>query len=393
MLIRLFTIGFCVAAAAVTLLFGQTTSRAIAPGAPLPGISGADLEAFRAGLDDFTSVESADDGLGPAFNGHSCAVCHAIPAIGGVSTMTEVRAGFRDENGKFHALNGDTLYHLFSLPNHRCQVTIPPEANVIARRAPIAVFGDGLIEAIPDETILALADEFDADGDGISGRAGMVNDLDTGATRVGRFGWKSQHATLLSFSADAYRNEMGITNELLPHEMALGIDAETMKICSPKQGLEDVRDRRTGLRGIDNFTNFMRFLAPIQRGPIDEAVTRGEALFTSVGCASCHTPVLTTGPNAHPVFDRKPVALYSDLLLHDIGSGDGIEQASAEAGELRTPPLWGLRFRRPFMHDGATPTLGGAIIRHAGEAAAANGRFAGLTQSQKNDLISFLNSL
>jgi len=374
-------------------VFSQSGSVGLAPGAPLRGIGARDLELFRAGLDDFTEVESADDGLGPAFNGTSCAVCHSVPAIGGISTMTEVRAGYRDEDGKFHELNGGTLFHLFSIPNHRCQVTIPEEANVIARRAPLPVFGDGLIEAIADETIAANADPGDSNGDGISGRVGWVNTLEDGRRRAGRFGWKAQQATLLSFSADAYRNEMGITNELLPNEFAIGIDAETMKECSPKTGLEDVRDRRTGLRGIDNFANFMRFLAPLDRGPVTEAVRKGEALFASVGCAACHTPAMTTAANPHPLFDRKIVALYSDLLLHDIGSGDGIEQASAEAGEIRTPPLWGLRFRRPLMHDGASATVGDAIIRHAGEARDVAERFQNLSDMQKTDLLAFLGSL
>lgn len=221
---------------AITLAFNQSAQRALVPGAPLPGITGAELESFRAGLDDFSEVESSDDGLGPAFNGTSCAVCHSIPAIGGVSTMTEIRAGYRDEEGNFHELNGGTLYHLFSIPNHRCQVAIPPEANVIARRAPLALFGDGLIDAIPDETIRALADEFDSNGDGVKGRVAIVKDLETGLDRVGRFGWKAQQATLLSFSADAYRNEMGITNELLPNEMALGIRRPDNEGVQPEAG-------------------------------------------------------------------------------------------------------------------------------------------------------------
>lgn len=371
-------------------LSGQRTA---IPGSPLAGITGRELELFRAGLDDFSEVETADDGLGPAFNGTSCAVCHSIPAVGGIGTMTEVRGGYRDEEGNFHELYGGTLYHLFSNPPHRCQVQIPPEVNILARRAPLPVFGDGLVEAIADETIASHADPDDLNNDGIRGRVAWVEDLETGQRRAGRFGWKAQHATLLSFSADAYRNEMGITNDLMPNEMALGIDAQTMKECSPKEGLEDVRDRRTGLRGIDNFTNFMRFLAPVERGPVDDATKQGEALFSSIGCASCHLPVLMTAPNANPLFDRKLVPLYSDLLLHDVGTGDGIPQAAAKENEIRTPPLWGLRFRRPLMHDGATVTPAEAILRHRGEATDVINRFAGLSEIERKDLIAFLNSL
>lgn len=375
------------------LAFTQSEQRPVLPGAPLAGITAAEQELFRVGLEDFTEVETAGDGLGPAFNGTSCAVCHSVPAIGGVSTMTEVRAGRRESDGSFTALNGGTLYHLFSIPPHRCQVQIPAEANVIARRAPIAVFGAGLVEAIADETIAALEDPDDADGDGISGRAGRVIDLASGRERVGRFGWKSQHASLLAFSADAYRNEMGITNELLPNEEALGVDPEQLRLCSPKKGLEDVREPRTGRRGIDNFENFMKFLAPIARLEPTTETRRGEAVFGEIGCASCHVPVLRTAPNANPLFDRKPVALFSDLLLHDVGTGDGIEQAPAAAKEIRTPALWGLRTRRPLLHDGSAATAEDAIMRHAGEAAGVRGRLEDLPEADRAALLAFLDSL
>jgi CxxC motif-containing protein (DUF1111 family) len=373
--------------------FSQNGRPAALPGSPLSGITDAEQEMFRLGLDDFTEVETAEDGLGPAFNGNSCAVCHSVPAIGGVSTMTEVRGGYRDEDGKFQALNGGTLYHLFSTPPHRCQVQIPPEVNVIARRAPIPLFGAGLVEAIADETILALEDPNDRDGDGIRGRAARIIDVVTGRERIGRFGWKAQHATLLGFSGDAYRNEMGITNDLFPDEVALGIDTERLKQCSPKRGIEDVRNRRTGMRGIDNFENFMKFLAPIERGPIDAEVRAGEAIFQATGCAVCHVSVLTTAANRNPVFDRKPVALFSDLLLHDVGTGDGIEQSAAGADEIRTPALWGVRFRRPLLHDGSAATAEDAILRHAKEAAGVTEKYRTLPPDSQRQLLAFLNSL
>jgi CxxC motif-containing protein (DUF1111 family) len=266
--------------------------------------------------------------------------------------------------------------------------------NVIARRLPTPLFGAGLVEAIPDQSIVALEDPHDLDGDGISGRAARVNDTATRVERIGRFGWKAQHATLLAFSGDAYRNEMGITNDLFPDEMALGIDAQTMALCSPPgSGVEDVRSRTTGLRAIDNFENFMKLLAPIGRGPVDDTVRAGEQVFREVGCASCHTPVFVTGPNSNPVFDRKAVPLYSDLLLHDVGTGDGIPQAAAQANEIRTPALWGLRLRRPFLHDGSVTTIEDAIRRHAGEAEATAERFRQLTPEQSRQLLAFLRSL
>ena len=218
---------------------------------------------------------------------------------------------------------------------------IPAEANVIARRVPIPLFGAGLVDAIPDETLLALADPLDLDRDGVSGRAAIVEDLATGDLRVGRFGWKSQQPTLLAFGADAYLNEMGITSDLFPNEQSFGISPELMALCDPIPDPEDIRDRATGRRGIDNFESFMQFLAPIARGPIDAQVRAGELMFDALGCAACHVPSLRTGPSTNPLFDRKMVPLYSDLLLHDVGTGDGIGQASAAPSEIRTPALWG----------------------------------------------------
>jgi CxxC motif-containing protein (DUF1111 family) len=363
------------------------------PGNPLAGITADEFELFRIGLEDFVEVEDAGEGLGPVFNGLGCAQCHATPAIGGISPVSEVRIGYLDGDGNFTVLGGDTLYHLFALPNQECQPAIPPEANVIARRIPIPLFGAGLVEAIPDETILALSDPEDGNADGISGRAAIVIDVATGRERVGRFGWKAQHATLLTFGADAYRNEMGITNDLFRNEVAAGIDPEALRLCDLVADPEDVRDPLTGLRGIDAFEAFMKFLAPIDRGPVDDRVIRGETVFQSIGCASCHVPVLMTGGSSNPVFDRKPVPLYSDLLLHDVGTGDGIEQGAARPNEIRTPALWGLRFRRPLLHDGSAATPEQAVLRHGNEAAAAVERYNDLPEDDKAALRSFLDSL
>jgi CxxC motif-containing protein (DUF1111 family) len=149
----------------------------------------------------------------------------------------------------------------------------------------------------------------------------------------------------------------------------------------------------TRRRGIDNFESFMQFLAPAPRGPVDATTTAGERTFQAIGCATCHVPVLTTGPSANPVFHRKPVALFSDLLLHDIGTGDGIRQASADASEIRTPALWGLRFRRPLLHDGSASTIPEAIERHQGEAALARRGYERLSPAERQELVAFLRSL
>ena len=137
----------------------------------------------------------------------------------------------------------------------------------------------------------------------------------------------------------------------------------------------------------------MKFLAPPLRALVDQAARDGEQIFKAVGCGACHVPVLQTGVNAHPLFSRKPVPLFSDLLLHDVGTGDDIPQESALPNEIRTPSLWGLRARRPLLHDGSASTAEDAIRRHRGEADGVRRRFEQLTDGQRSRLISFLNSL
>src|SRR6187549_4041140 len=260
-------------------------------GDPLAGVTPVEFEEFRIGLDDFLEVETSDEGLGPAYNGTSCGACHSVPAVGGTGHIAEVRAARRGPRGEFVARDpsGETLFHLFSVPSHSCQPVIPADATVFARRVPIPLFGAGLVEAIPDESLLALEDPVDRNRDGVSGRAAMVVDVATGERRVGRFGWKAQHATLLAFGADAYRNEMGITNDLFPQEFAFGVTAAQMRLCDPFPDPEDKRDLHTGRRGIDNFASFMKLLAPVGRGPTGEAARIGEQMFHAIGCAACHT--------------------------------------------------------------------------------------------------------
>ena len=365
------------------------------PGEPLAGVTPVEFEEFRLGLDDFLEVETSDEGLGPAYNGTSCGACHSVPAVGGAGHIAEVRAARRGPRGEFVPLDpsGETLFHLFSVPSHSCQPTIPAEATVFARRVPIPLFGAGLVEAIPDETLLALEDPVDRNRDGISGRAAIIADVASGERRVGRFGWKAQHATLLAFGADAYRNEMGITNDLFSTELAVGIPADRMRVCDLIPEVEDKRDPRTGRRGIDNFASFMKFLAPAGRGPIGEAARIGEQVFGAIGCAACHTPSLQTGPSSNPLFHHRQVPLFSDLLLHDIGTGDGIVQGAGAPEEIRTPALWGLRFRRPLLHDGSAATIEETIGRHGNEAELARRGFERASESDRAALLAFLRSL
>jgi CxxC motif-containing protein (DUF1111 family) len=298
-------------------------------------------------------------------------------------------------SGEFEPIDesGESLFQLFSVPGHACQPVIPFEANVIARRVPVPLFGAGLIEAIEDSTLLDLEDPADRDRDDISGRAAIVTDRGTGNRRVGRFGWKAQHATLLAFGADAYRNEMGITNALFPTELAFGVDAARMGLCDPIPDPEDAADPRTGRRGFDNFASFMRFLAPVAPQAVDDTTRRGESVFNALRCSACHVASLPTGPSVSPPFHRRSVPLFSDLLLHDVGTGDGIRQASAQPTEFRTPALWGLRFRRPLLHDGSAPTIEDAILRHRGEAERVRQAYQQLAPADRSALLAFLGSL
>ena len=254
------------------------------------------------------------------------------------------------------------------------------------------MFGLGLIEAIPDDAILLNAASRKPDG--ITGRASIVLDVASGQRRVGRFGWKAQQATLLAFAADAYLNEVGITSRLFPQENAPNGDLHLLALCDVIADPEDDVDPVTGKADIDTFADFMRFLAPPPQLPLTDSASSGQALFKQIGCATCHTPVLYTGDSSVAALDRKPVRLFSDLLLHYMGTlGDGIAQGTANPREMRTAPLWGLRASAPYLHDGRAATVNAAIRAHDGEAAAPRDRYLRLSRTQRQQLQDFLNSI
>ncbi len=363
-------------------------------GDPVSGITAEEFELFRLGLEDFLEVEDAAEGLGPVFNGRSCALCHSIPAIGGSGTVMEPRAGILHEDGRFEELPGGSNFQMFSLPIHSIQAGIPPEANVVALRKSLALFGNGLVEAVPDETLIALEDPDDSDGDGISGRAARILDRGSGEVRVGRFGWKAQQSSLFTFGAEAYRDEMGITNVLFPREACpYGVDCELLELIDPAPDPEDVVDITTGLRGVDNFANFLRLLGPPTRGEISPEVLLGEQIFRSLRCHSCHVESLETGLASSPALSFKRFFPYADFLLHEVGTGDGIGQADAQPNEIRTVPLWGVRFRGPFLHDGRASNLEEAILMHGVEAERSRVAFEALSDEQTRALLAFLKSL
>lgn len=362
------------------------------PGGPLPGLTPAQVALFNEGREDFLETETVEDGLGPAYNATGCAACHNQTAIGGAGNAAVLRAG-STVNGIFQEPTGGSLIHLFSNSDHRCQPRIPADANILARRIPTPIFGGGLTEAIPDQALIALEDPGDRNGDGIRGRAARIIDPATRTPRIGRFGWKAQHATLLAFAGDAYVNEMGITSDLFPNEVGAGLTREQLAACDPVPDPEDRRDPATGRRSIDRFENFMKFLAGPGEANGGPTAQRGRQLFNQIGCESCHVRAIATGPNAIPALNRVPVVAWSDWLLHDIGTGDGIVQGNASGGEFRTAPLWGMRGRKMLMHDGRALDPASAIGAHGGTAARSRDRFNALPPQDRQALIDFLNTL
>ncbi len=361
-------------------------------GDPLPGLPLALLLDFVDGLDEFENVETVESGLGPIFNNVSCAACHSAPSVGGSSTLMVTRFG-RTVNGVFDPLTekGGSLLQEFAI-DPAVREVIPPEANTIAHRRTTPLFGVGLIEAIPDAVLQQNA--LQVKPDGVKGRAALITDVVSGQTRVGRFGWKAQQATLLAFAADAYVNEMGITSRFFPTENAPNGNTNLLAKFDHILDPEDAIDPATGKADIDKAADFMRLLGPPPRGPVTLSSGAGEIVFRQTGCAVCHQPSINTGTSSIAALSNKPVNLYSDLLLHDMGSlGDGIAQANAGVREMRTAPLWGLRAQPILLHDGRVNTVDGAIRAHDGEAATARNRYLQLTPQARQQLLDFLNSL
>ena len=361
-----------------------------------------DAPRFAAALEEFTGPEGPADGLGPVFNGAGCAECHATPIIGGSSQVVERRAG--NWNGTtFTEHPGGSLIQDRSL-FPELQERVLPGNNVIAFRASLSILGLGFVEAIDSNTIAAIAQSQPA---AVRGQLIQVPILESaGASRVGRFGWKNQQASLLSFSADAYSNEMGISD------------------AAPPAGAVEQRPRAAGghrsrspVSRVSPTTRQRRHPAVRRLHARDQGAAarrhrrrdqdsrRGETLFASVGCASCHTPTIVTAPAGTAInggaftvpaaLGNKLIHPFSDFLLHDVGTGDGIVQNGGPQtrNKLRTVPLWGLRARGRFMHDGLSQSFPDAIARHAGQATTSRGNFNALSAADRNRVLLFLSSL
>ncbi len=387
----------------------------------------------------FDEVEDIGGGLGPLYNAQSCRECHQDPVSGGASQVTELRVGHHDKFGRFVApdiaiAGGSETIKARSLVNDRAicpsgaypdgeiHEYTPETETVRTTRMSLSVLGDGFIEVVPDQTIINIAhQQCTATGGRVCGQALRVPIVEAaaGTTAIGRFGWKAQHASLVSFSGDAYLNEMGVTSQNFPTEVTAlcGSNAREPNDQVDADGMDDVR-------------RFARFIRATKAPARNEALAataeakQGELLFTKIGCVTCHVSTLTTAPAGTVILGgtftiptalgNKTIHPYSDLLLHDVGTGDGIVQTAEEhfgrirkaahtlalmpafnstQYKLRTPPLWGVRLRTRLMHDGNSFTFSDAILRHQHEGGAASAAYFRLSATDRDAVLQFLRSL
>jgi CxxC motif-containing protein (DUF1111 family) len=412
-------------------------------GGPLAGLTPSESAYFAASAAEFAAEETTAEGVGPRMNLDSCGGCHLQPALGGSSPAVNPQMAFATKSGgtdyapsfitadgpireaRF-VKNGDGtpdggVHALFTITSRLgasgCSLTQPDYETQMANhnvifRIPTPTFGEGLIEQIPDAAITANRSSGSAAKQalGIRGRAnfqvagrtltGQTNKNGNDGT-IARFGWKAQNKSLLIFSGEAYNVEMGVTNDLFQTER------EEIASCQFSASPNSVANLEAAtpidaMSDIEKFALFMRFLAP----PAPSADTPGGAasiasgtrLFASTGCTFCHTPSFQTGNSVIAALRNQPVNLFSDLLVHDMGTGlaDGISQGEAGPREFRSAPLWGLGQRIFFLHDGRTTDLVAAIRAHQSSGSEANGvirNFNALSEAQKQDLLNFLRSL
>src|SRR5215471_5188436 len=359
----------------------------------------------------FMEADDIDQGLRPIYNARACSDCHATPNIGGTSQIAELRVGHRDVNGNFvnptiFINDGANSVPNRSLINQRAicdiaQERVPGAENIRTLRATTNALGDGFVESIDSNTLFQIAQNQPSQSGGfIAGTFIQVPVAEAnGLVRGGRFGWKNQQASLLSFSSDAYLNEQGITNRF-------GATDNTT-VCKTTADPED----QTGPDGLQDIDHFARFMRATQAPPRDTALAAtgdaqaGAQIFNAIGCAICHVSTFTTVPTGTVInrgaftvpasLGNKIIHPFSDFLLHNVGTGDGIVQNGGQgtANMMRTPPLWGVRTHFALMHDLLTFTRNEAILRHGGEATAVINNYRNLSTTQKNQLITFLQSL
>ncbi len=386
----------------------------------------------------FDEVEAIADGLGPLYNAQSCRECHQSPVSGAASQVSELRVGHTGPDGHFRnpeipiahgtetitgrsLVNDRAICPSGAFPNTEIQERVPQTETIRTFRLSLNLLGDGFVEAVADQTLVDLAEQqCKSSHRKICGQVLRVPIVEApGQMGVGRFGWKDQQASLLSFSADAYLNEMGITSRLQPDEIT--------KLCNTVSEPNDTPGP-DGLSDIDHFAQFIRATkAPARDAQLaNTAVAKqGLELFEKIGCATCHVATLTTAPAGTKINGGTftiPAALgsttfhpFGDFLMHNVGTGDGILQATREhygnkvfqmmseylskqdfessRNKIRTAPLWGVRLRPRLMHDGASLTLHDAVVRHRGEAEEVAERFRKLKTGDQEAIIQFLTSL
>ena len=381
----------------VTLLFAAACDAGepavgAEPGEPLPGLTEEERGRFLFGKSVFERLVIAEEGLGPLYNAERCSDCHEVPVTGGAGFRFPVVKATRYEAGTCDLLleqGGDNIQQraTASLAVHGiAREPVPPAANGTAAVMAPSLFGAGLIEAIPDEAILGLQDPGDADGDGISGRAGLTAD-----GRIGRFGRKAEIASAIDFIDTALRFEIGLTTPANPVE-------ERPAGAALPAGADAVADPEIDDRGLGLLADYVRLLAPpapeVATGAAADSIEEGRRIFDEVGCARCHTPALRTGDHEVAALARKAARLFSDMLLHDMGPRTtDVCGPDAAPSEYVTAKLWGLRHRARYMHDGSATNLEAAVGAHAGEASASRDAVRTLEPARRARLLRFLRSL
>jgi CxxC motif-containing protein (DUF1111 family) len=368
-------------------------------GDPILGLTPAQRAAFFTGQTEFNHVLTNAEGLGPIFNDRACSHCHAQPQSGGSGIKKVTRFGKAAQGGNpFDPLAnlGGSLLEDQTIDAVNCLEVVPPEATVQTFRLTPSIMGAGLVESIVDADILFYQNN--PPSPDVHGVVQLVHPLENPALSVvGRYGWKAQQATVLSFSADASLNEMGLTNRYISTENAPQGNAAALPLCDfvpdPEDGAFPAR--------IDRQTDFQRFLSQPPQTP--RSGMTGASVFAAVGCTDCHvaTPYVTKTV-AEAALSNITVHPYSDYLLHDMGSlGDGIVQGTATETQIKTPALWGVRVRATvaLLHNGSatgqTPedNMRTAILAHDGEAATSRDAYAALSAPQQQSLLDFLDSL
>ena len=382
--------------------FDNLTNGFTEQGPDFATLNGENVVALRSFNDNrfiFEEVEGIADGLGPTYNEQSCRECHQNVVTGGASQIAEHRTGRTDLDKFFESLGGSLIQSRATYPDIVEQVPLVDDVRTF--RISTNTLGDGFVECIANATLLAIRDSQPI---AMRGAALPVPILEAnGAARVGRFGWKNQHASLESFSADAYLNEMGITSPLFPEE-----NLSNGRFVGFGSGYDPVADPEDDGEDLVAFANFMRSTKAPARGTITPEVQAGERLFHQIGCSVCHvSSIVTAAPGTlvnggvftvPEALGNKVIHPYSDFLLHNVGTGDGIPflptpEFAATAEQIRTAPLWALRTRNRLMHDGLTFTKQEAILRHGGQAISVTNRYRTLSDAQKSQLLRFLDSL